>query len=454
MRFSTINPATDSVIREWEEHTPAQVEAMLAKSASGYARWRTTSFAERAIRMLAVADQLEREAPELAKIMAREMGKPIRDGEGEAKKCATVCRYYAENAEALLAPVSSPSDASESHVRYDPLGPILAIMPWNYPLWQVYRFAAPNLMAGNVCLLKHASNVPECALAIERIFRENLFPDEAFQTLLISAKMVRDVIADRRVRAATLTGSTKAGRKVAAAAGEFLKPMVLELGGSDPFIVLADADIKEAAKVGATARLLNSGQSCIAAKRFIVVDAVHDAFVEAFAAEVSARKMGDPMDRATDIGPQARGDLRDELAQQVTTSITAGARAICGGIAPSQKGAWYPPTVLVDVKDGMPAADEELFGPVASVIRAKDTSHAIQIANQTLYGLGASLWTKDTALARQLIPDIEAGAVFVNGLVKSDPRLPFGGIKDSGFGRELGREGILAFMNAKTVWIK
>jgi succinate-semialdehyde dehydrogenase/glutarate-semialdehyde dehydrogenase len=452
--FTTTNPATNETIREWREHDSSKIEAMLEKASSGYAEWRRTTFARRAALMLAVADRLEAEAPELAVVMAREMGKPIKDGEAEAKKCALVCRYYAENAERLLAPVDAPSDASESFVRHDPLGPILAIMPWNYPFWQVFRFAAPTLMAGNVALLKHASNVPECALAIERIFLERGFPDYAFQTMLISVAATRDVIADRRTRGVTLTGSTFAGRKVAEAAGQHLKPMVLELGGSDPFIVLGDADVEEAAQVGATARLLNSGQSCVAAKRFIVVDSIHDAFVERFAAAMTSRAMDDPLKRVTDIGPQARADLRDRLAEQVAKSLRAGARAVCGGAAPDRAGAWYPPTVLVDVEEGMPAADEELFGPVASVIRARDEAHAIAIANQTEYGLGASLWTEDRERARRLVPEIEAGAVFVNGLVKSDPRLPFGGIKDSGFGRELGREGILAFMNAKTVWMK
>jgi succinate-semialdehyde dehydrogenase/glutarate-semialdehyde dehydrogenase len=365
-----------------------------------------------------------------------------------------VCRHYAEHARAILAPRLTPSDASESWVRHDPLGPILAIMPWNYPLWQVFRFAAPNLMAGNVGLLKHASNVPECALAIERLFRESGFPEYAFQTLLIGSSSTRGVIADRRVRGTTLTGSTNAGRKVAEASGHALKPMVLELGGSDPFIVLGDADVSDAASVGASARLLNSGQSCIAAKRFIVVDSVHDAFVEKFTAAMKSRTMGDPMNSNTDIGPQARVDLRDQLSSQVSSSVDRGAKLKCGGAAPAEKGAWYPPTVLVDVAEGMPAADEELFGPAAAVIRAKDEAHAIAIANKSDYGLGASLWTADLARARRLAPEIEAGAVFVNGLVKSDPRLPFGGIKDSGFGRELGREGILEFMNTKTVWIK
>jgi len=454
MSFVTINPATEEPIREWEEDSHATIDQKIQKASTGFREWRRTAFSRRAELMLAVADRVEAEAESLAVTMAREMGKPIKDGVAEARKCATVCRHYAEHAEAILAPRLTPSDATESWVRHDPLGPILAIMPWNYPLWQVFRFAAPNLMGGNVGLLKHASNVPECALTIERLFRESGFPEFVFQTLIISSEATKRVIADKRVRGTTLTGSTTAGRKVAEASGHALKPMVLELGGSDPFIVLADADLSDAASVGATARLLNSGQSCIAAKRFIVVDSVHDAFVEKFTTAMKSRIMGDPLHRDTDIGPQARVDLRDQLSEQVTRSCDRGANARCGGAAPSSKGAWYPATVLTDVTEGMPAADEELFGPVAGVIRAKDESHAIAIANRTDFGLGASLWTTDLARARRLVPEIDAGAVFVNGLVKSDPRLPFGGIKDSGFGRELGREGILEFMNAKTVWIR
>jgi succinate-semialdehyde dehydrogenase/glutarate-semialdehyde dehydrogenase len=404
--------------------------------------------------MRKVAKLLRERAAEYAKLMAVEMGKPLKDGAGEVTKCAWVCEYYAETAERHLAPREEPSDASRSYVRFDPLGVVLAVMPWNFPFWQVFRFIAPHLMAGNGGLLKHASNVPQCALAIEQVMHDAGFPKALFRTLLIGSRPVKKIIQDDRIAAVTITGSEPAGRQVAAAAGEALKPSVMELGGSDPFIVLADADLDAAAKTASVARTMNAGQSCICAKRFIVVDAVHDAFVTRLAAAMKAVRVGDPTDAATDIGPQARRELRDELHGQVRLAISQGARPVLGCEVPPGPGAFYPASVLADVRPGNFAAQEELFGPVAAVIRVKDADEAVAVANATRFGLGASLWTSSPAEVERLVPRIEAGAVFVNGLVKSDPRLPFGGVKCSGYGRELGLEGIRAFVNVKTVWVK
>jgi succinate-semialdehyde dehydrogenase/glutarate-semialdehyde dehydrogenase len=386
--------------------------------------------------------------------MAVEMGKPLKDGAAEVTKCAWVCEYYAEQAEQHLSPRPEQSDAGQSYVRFDPLGVVLAVMPWNFPYWQVFRFIAPHLMAGNGGLLKHASNVPQCALSIERVMHDAGFPPALFRTLLIGARRVRELILDDRIAAVTITGSEPAGRQVAAAAGEALKPSVMELGGSDPFIVLADADLETAAKVAALARTVNAGQSCICSKRFIVVAPVYDAFLEKLTAAMKAVRMGDPLDPATDIGPQARRELRDELHAQVTQAIAEGARPLLGCQVPAGPGAWYPASVLADVKPGTLAAREELFGPVAAVMKARDADEAVAIANDSRFGLGASLWTSSKAEIERLVPHIQAGAVFVNGMVKSDPRLPFGGVKCSGYGRELGLEGIRAFVNVKTVWIK
>jgi succinate-semialdehyde dehydrogenase/glutarate-semialdehyde dehydrogenase len=404
--------------------------------------------------MRKVASLLEARAPELAKLMALEMGKPLKDGVAEAKKCAWACNHYAEHAAAYLAPRQEPSDAGRSYVRFDPLGVVLAVMPWNFPYWQVFRFIAPHFMSGNGGLLKHASNVPQCALSIEALMRDAGFPPDLFRTLLIGSKPVRNVILDPRIAATTLTGSEAAGKAVAAASGEGLKPSVLELGGSDPFIVLADADLDQAAKVGAVARTINAGQSCICAKRFIVESPVYDAFLTRFTAAMQAVKVGDPMQPGTDIGPQARTDLRDEMHEQVKQAIAEGARPVLGCTVPPGPGAFYPVSILADVKTSNIAAREELFGPVAVVIRADSADHAVEIANDSKFGLGASLWTRSEAQIERLVPRIEAGAVFVNGLVKSDPRLPFGGVKTSGYGRELGLEGIRAFVNVKTVWVK
>src|SRR3989442_4615810 len=384
--------------------------------------------------------------------MALEMGKPLAQGEAEAEKCAWACDYYAEHAEQFLAPVVRPTDARTSYVRFDALGPVLAIMPWNFPFWQVFRFAAPALVAGNAGILKHAPNVPRCALEIETVFQDAGFPGGLFRAVFLSNEAAGGVIADQRVRAVTLTGSDRAGSQVAEQAGRHLKKTVLELGGSDPFILLEDADLEQAARTAAEARLLNSGQSCIAAKRFIVVEPVAERFLDAFAAAMRARRMGDPVAPDTQIGPQARHDLRANLHRQVEESVRRGARLLLGGTLPEGPGFFYAPTVLAAVEQGMPAFDEEVFGPVAAVIRVKDEAQAVRVANASRYGLGAAVWTGDSARGERLARELEVGSVFVNGLVKSGPRLPFGGIKHSGDGRELSGDGIKEFGNIKTGW--
>jgi succinate-semialdehyde dehydrogenase/glutarate-semialdehyde dehydrogenase len=454
MAIESLNPTTGEVLRTFPEMGKDEVDRILDAAARAQKAWARVPIAERAVPMRKVAALLRERAPELGRLAAIEMGKPLKDGAAEATKCAWVCEYYAENAEAFLAPRPETSDGSQAYVRFDPIGVILAVMPWNFPYWQVFRFIAPHLMAGNGGLLKHASNVPQCALAIEKLMHDAGFPPDLFRTLLVGSKPVRGIILDPRIAAATITGSEPAGRAVAAASGEALKPSVMELGGSDPFIVLADADLDQAAKVGALARTINAGQSCICAKRFIVEGPVHDAFLEKFTAAMKAVKVGDPMQPGTDIGPQARTDLRDEMHELVKQAIAEGARPAMGCTIPAGPGAFYPVSILADVKTGNVAAREELFGPVAVVIRADSADHAVEIANDSRFGLGASLWTKDPAKIERLVPRIEAGAVFVNGLVKSDPRLPFGGVKTSGYGRELGLEGIRAFVNVKTVWVK
>ncbi len=454
MAIETLNPTTGERVKVFPEMDPAEVDRIMTAAVKAQRAWARTSFSERAAPMRKVAALLRERAQAYAKLMAVEMGKPLKDGAAEVTKCAWVCEYNADNAEKLLAPREEPSDASRSYVRFDPLGVVLAVMPWNFPFWQVFRFIAPHLMAGNGGLLKHASNVPQCALAIEEVMHDAGFPKELFRTLLVGARGVRRLILDDRIAAVTITGSEPAGRQVAAAAGEALKPSVMELGGSDPFIVLADADLDAAAKTGAVARTMNAGQSCICAKRFIVEAPVYDAFLEKLVAAMKAVKMGDPTDPAVDIGPQARTELRDELHGQVKQAIAEGARPVLGCEVPKGPGAFYPPSVLADVKPGNVAAKEELFGPVATVMKAADADEAVEIANASRFGLGASLWTRSQAQIDRLVPRIEAGAVFVNSLVKSDPRLPFGGVKCSGYGRELGHEGIRSFCNAKTVWIK
>jgi succinate-semialdehyde dehydrogenase/glutarate-semialdehyde dehydrogenase len=452
--MQAVNPATGELIREYPEHDEAEVEARLAQAERAFGSWRRYTFEERARHLSNVADLLRDQAAELARLITLEMGKPIAASESEVEKCAWVCDFYAEHAAQFLANETVATDASRSFVRYDPLGPVLAVMPWNFPFWQFFRFAAPALMAGNVALLKHASNVPGSALAIEAAFREAGLPDGVVTTLLASSERAEALIGSPTVRAVTLTGSDRAGMAIAAAAGRHLKKAVLELGGSDPFIVLADADPAEAARQAARARTLNSGQSCIAAKRFLVDDEVFDRFEEEFVHAMESLKIGDPMDRGNDVGPMAREDLLAGLDDQVQRTVNAGARLLTGGGRLDGPGWYYPPTVLTGVEPGMPAFDEETFGPVAALVRARDAAHAVELANRSPFGLGASVWTGDPARGEALAGEIDAGCVFVNGIVKSDPRLPFGGIKHSGYGRELAEVGIREFTNIKTVWVK
>lgn len=454
MKITSINPATDQPIRDYEVMEPDEVRTIIAATYRAYGSWRKTTFAERATLMRAAAKILRERAPELGRLMTEEMGKPVKAGRAEAIKCATVCEYYAEKAESIMAPEMIESDAGKSFVSFQPIGPVLAVMPWNFPFWQVFRFAAPALMAGNVGLLKHASNVPGCALAIEKIFHDAGFPSDVFRTLMIGSKAVPAVIENEYVRAVTLTGSTSAGQSVAAIAGKALKKSVLELGGSDPYLILADADLEQAAAACATSRLINSGQSCIAAKRFIVVEAVREEFERLFVEQMRAAKMGDPMNEENSIGPQARRDLRDELHEQVVKSIAGGARCLLGGKIPEGPGAYYPATVLTDVKKGVLAYSDELFGPVASIIPVKDEHEAILVANDSVFGLGAAVFTRDLAKGERIATvELEAGCCVVNGFVKSDPRLPFGGIKESGYGRELSHYGLKEFVNIKSVCV-
>jgi len=452
--YRSVNPTTGEELETFPLATEAAIEQALARAERASREWCATPVETRARLLLDCAHRLEAKTDELAALMALEMGKPVAEGRAEAQKCAWGCRYYAERAAVFLEPQPAESDGSAAFVRFDPLGPILALMPWNFPFWQLFRFAAPALAAGNVVLLKHAPNTPRCARSIEALLREVGFPPGVLQNLFLSNEQAARVIADPRVRGVTLTGSSRAGRQVAAAAGRQLKTTVLELGGSDPFIVLDDADLDEAASVGVASRCLNNGQSCIAAKRFVVQSAVYDAFRERLVAGMAARRMGDPALPTTQLGPLARRDLRDRLAAQVEGTLAAGARALSGGAAPPGPGFFYPATVLEAAPEGTPATEEELFGPVAVLLRCDSDEDALRLANATSYGLGASVWSEDVERARRLAPRLEAGAVFVNGMVKSDPRLPFGGVKESGYGRELGREGLLEFVNVKTVWIR
>ena len=454
MGITSVNPANGKPIETYPEMTPEEAAAAVAQAHERWQTWRTTSFAARATLMKKAAGIMRERKHELAKLMAVEMGKPLKQGVAEAEKCAWVCDYYADSAESHLAPDVIKTESSKSYVAFEPLGIVLAIMPWNFPFWQVYRFAAPALMAGNAGVLKHASNVPGCALAIEEIFTQAGFPPGVFRTLLIGNKQVKAVIEDPLVRAVTLTGSTPAGKAVAAQAGAALKKTVLELGGSDPYLVLEDADIDFAAETCVNSRLINGGQSCIAAKRFVVVEPVLAAFTTRFVGLMKAKKMGDPLVEGTDVGPQARHDLRDALHKQVLASVDQGATLLLGGEVPPGDGAYYPPTVLADVRPGMPAYDEELFGPVAAIIEAKNEVDAVRIANDTIFGLGAAVFTKDAARGERIARALEAGSTFVNSAVASDPRLPFGGIKESGYGRELGVFGIREFVNVKTVSVK
>ena len=453
MSIQSINPTTGSVLETFEETTPAEFERILADVERASRAWRATPIDERARHLREAARVLRARTVEFARTMAFEMGKPVVDGEAEVEKCAATCEFYAEHAAAMLAPQPRDALAGRGTIRFDPLGPVLAVMPWNFPFWQVFRCAAPILMAGNGMLLKHAANVPRCAREIAGVFRNAELPAGLFGNLVIGSARVADVLRDRRVAAVTLTGSEGAGSAVGAEAGRVLKKTVMELGGSDPFVVLADADLPRTARAAADARLVNGGQSCIAAKRFVVVEAVRERFTALLVDEMRARRMGDPLDRATQVGPQARRELRDALHRQVEASVARGARRLLGGEVPDGPGAFYPPTVLADVVPGMPAFDEETFGPVAAVVRARDEADAIRLANATSFGLGASLWTEDRARAERLAADVEAGMVCVNTPVRSDPRLPFGGVKRSGYGRELAEWGIREFTNVKSVVI-
>ncbi|HUF68447.1 MAG TPA: NAD-dependent succinate-semialdehyde dehydrogenase [Longimicrobiales bacterium] len=454
MKIESINPATGEVIESHEAITARQLGTRIRASERAYREWRETSFDERASLMRRAGELLRERAPELGRLMALEMGKPVAAGRAEADKCAWVCDYYADNAEQFLEPEYVGTDASRSYVAFRPIGPVLAVMPWNFPFWQVFRFAAPALMAGNVGLLKHASNVPGCALAIERIFRDAGFPDDTFIALLIETKHTKNAIRNPRVAAVTLTGSTGAGRVVAKTAGDRLKKSVLELGGSDPYMILEDADLERAVESCVTSRLINSGQSCIAAKRFIVVEPVREEFTRRFVERMRMAKVGDPLTEGNDLGPLARHDLRDELHDQVRASVDAGADCLLGGDIPDGPGAYYPPTVLANVQKGSPAWDDEMFGPVASIIPAEDEKMAVAIANDSVFGLGAAVFTRDVERGERIArDDLEAGCCFVNAFVKSDPRLPFGGIKESGFGRELSHYGIREFVNIKTVYV-
>lgn len=453
--MNAINPATGERIETYEPDSASEVEEALARAESAFADWRERAIREREELLAAAGDVLRENKRKYAELMTEEMGKPISQAVSEVEKCAWVCDHYAEHASAYLQPDGHPAPPGANvETVYDPLGPVLAVMPWNFPFWQVFRFAAPYLTAGNVGLLKHASNVPGCATAIEEVFREAGYPEGVFQTLLIGSEPVDDVLADDRVRAATLTGSGPAGRAVAATAGENLKKTVLELGGSDPFVVLDDADLDEAAETGAWARNLNGGQSCIAAKRFIVHTDVYDAFVDRLVEEVDSLTVGDPTDEATDVGPQASADLMVDLHEQVQQSIDAGATVLTGGGPVDREGAFYEPTVLTDVPDGCPADSEELFGPVAAVFEVDDEGEAIEKANDTEFGLGASVWTEDRERGRRVARQIDAGCTYVNQLVKSDPRVPFGGVGISGYGRELSEAGIKEFVNRKTLWVE
>ncbi len=450
--FESKNPYNNEVVATYDGHSDAAVSAAIEKAHEQHTRWRRTSFSERAACLNKVAEGLENRKQELAELMTREMGKPVSGAHSEIEKCAWVCRYYAEHAEDFLRPEPVKSDAEKSLIAYQPMGVVLAVMPWNFPFWQVMRFAAPAIMAGNAGLLKHASNVSGCALAIEELFVQAGCPEGLFKTLLIHSDTVESILKNPKVKAATLTGSGPAGRSVAAIAGDQLKKTVLELGGSDAYLILEDADIAHAAKKCAESRMLNSGQSCIGAKRFVVLEAVYNDFISAFQKEMEDQVIGDPLDKDTTLGPMARHDLRDELHEQVQESIKKGARCITGGEIPDHEGAMYPPTILVDVKPGMPAYEDELFGPVASVIKVANEAEAIQVANDSVFGLGSGIFSENRERAQKLaIEEIEAGACFVNDYVKSDPRLPFGGIKESGYGRELSHLGIREFVNIKTV---
>jgi succinate-semialdehyde dehydrogenase/glutarate-semialdehyde dehydrogenase len=451
--MKSTNPTTGETIETYDEHTETEIVQRLSTAEVAFESWRERSIADRERKLATVATLLRERTEEYAELMTREMGKPIAQAEAEVEKCAWVCDHYAEHAGRYLQDEQYPSPpGAKVKTVYEPIGPVLAVMPWNFPFWQVFRFAAPYLTAGNVGLLKHASNVPGCALAIEEVFHDAGYPEGAFQSLLIPSDRVDNVISDDRVKAATLTGSGAAGRAVASTAGENLKKTVLELGGSDPYIVLDDADVEAAATTGAWARNLNGGQSCIAAKRFVVHEAVYEPFIERFVTEIESFSVGDPMDHDTDVGPQARQDLMEGIHEQVAESVAAGATVLTGGEPLDREGAYYPPTVLADVPPGCPVDAEEVFGPVAAVYRVPDVDTAVEKANDTEFGLGASIWTEDLDRGVRIAGRLEAGCAYINELVKSDPRVPFGGVKGSGYGRELSEAGIKEFVNQKTIW--
>jgi succinate-semialdehyde dehydrogenase/glutarate-semialdehyde dehydrogenase len=450
--ISTVNPATGEEVRTFEVLSEAEVDEKIQRAADTFREYRKTSLAERSEMMLRAAEILEDEAEEFGRLMTSEMGKTLAAATAEAKKCARGCRYYAENAGRFLADEEAELDG-RAFVRYQPIGPILAIMPWNFPFWQVFRFAAPALMAGNVGLLKHASNVPQCALAIEDIIHRAGFPEGAFQTLLIGSDQVQLVIDDPRVRAVTLTGSEGAGRSVGGEAGEEIKPSVLELGGSDPFIVMPSADLEKAVSTAVTSRTLNNGQSCINAKRIIVHQEIADEFERRFVERMAALKVGDPMSEETDMGPLATPQILEDVDSQVRRSVEVGARVLTGGKPMEGEGNYYPPTVITDIPEDSPAYVEEIFGPVASLFRARDIEDAVRIANDTTFGLGSSAWTNDPAEQERFVNEIEAGMVYINRMTESTPEVPFGGAKNSGYGRELSHYGIREFTNIKTVWI-
>ncbi|GAA5037529.1 succinate-semialdehyde dehydrogenase [Marivirga lumbricoides] len=453
MAIESRNPLTNVVEKTFEEESDKNIEDKLIKAELAYTKWKNTSFEERSKLMKKAAEVLKKNKEAYANIMTIEMGKAKREGISEIEKCALACEYYAENAEDFLANAPLDVPSGKAYIAHDPMGIVLAIMPWNFPFWQVFRFAGPNLMAGNVGLLKHASNVPQCALAIQEVFQEAGFPKEVFQSLLIGSGKINSLIDDDRVKAVTLTGSEGAGIKVAERAGKNLKKSVLELGGSDPFIVLKDADIEKAAKTAAKARMINNGQSCIAAKRFIIEASIADEFLEVFKAEMQAIKLGDPMSEEFDYGPMASEDFAEDLLKQVSKSVEMGAEIITGGKRPDREGAFFEPTILFKVEPGMPAYEEELFGPVAVVLIAEDEEEAINIANDSRFGLGGSLWTKDIVRGQQIVRKINSGSVYINQLMASHPAVPFGGVKKSGYGRELSHLGIKEFVNQKTVWI-
>ncbi len=453
MAIESINPANGEVLRSFEALSDDALQQKIAVAAAAAKSYRETRLNDRALWMRKLATLIEQEHEELATLMTLEMGKPLAAARAEALKCAVGCRYYAANASRILTPEVIRTEATRSYVRYDPLGVVLAIMPWNFPFWQVMRFAAPTLMAGNVGLLKHASNVPQCALAIEALVRRAGFPRGSFQTLLLDTKQVEAVIADKRVAAVTVTGSERTGKSVAAQAGWLLKKTVMELGGSDPFIVMPTADLDLAVATAVKARTVNTGQSCIAAKRFIVDESIYDEFERRFTAGMAALKVGDPMNEASDLGPMATPKLLEDLEKQVQAAVSAGGRILCGGSRMAGKGNYFEATVIAGVPRGAAIAKEEFFGPVALLFKCNGVDDAIEVANDSPFGLGSSAWTRDPAEQQRFVAELEAGSVFLNGMVASDPRLPFGGIKSSGYGRELGAAGMREFMNAKTVVI-